>query len=112
MPFSSINGTSIRYDVAGAGPPVCLINGYRLSSEAWPTVFLSRLATRGTVVTFENRGTGLRGKPDDGYEIGNMARDVIGVFDTVNLHRVHVFGFSMGGAIAQEVAIRFPGRVG
>src|ERR1700712_2531934 len=111
MPVSTINGIPINYQIDGAGPAVCLISGYRLSSAAWPLPFLRRLSARCSVISFDNRGTGHTGKPDEGYDIGNMARDVVGLFDALSLPRVHLFGFSMGGAIAQEVAIRFPGRV-
>jgi 3-oxoadipate enol-lactonase len=111
MPFASSNGLSLCYDIIGEGPAVCLINGYRLSSVAWPPGFIPRLASRVSVLSFDNRGTGHSDKPPAGYEIGNMANDVIGLLDTLGLSRVHLFGFSMGGAIAQEIAIRNPGRI-
>jgi pimeloyl-ACP methyl ester carboxylesterase len=112
MPFSTANEIALYYDVVGKGPAVCLINGYRLSSAAWPPLFITRLAVRCTVLTFDNRGTGRSDKPATGYEFHNMARDVIGLLDDRQLPRVHLCGFSMGGAIAQEVAIRHPDRVG
>jgi pimeloyl-ACP methyl ester carboxylesterase len=111
MPFSTSTGVSLRYDVVGAGPALCLINGYRLSSEAWPDPFIARLSARFSVITCDNRGTGLSDRPDAGYEIGHMARDVIGLLDDLRLRRVHVLGFSMGGAVAQEIAIRHADRV-
>ena len=111
MPFSTTNEISLYYDIVGQGPAVCLINGYRLGSGAWPQLFINRLATRCTVLTFDNRGTGHSDKPDTGYEFRNMARDVVGLLDDLQLPRVHLCGFSMGGAIAQEVAIRHPDRV-
>jgi 3-oxoadipate enol-lactonase len=111
MPFSTNNGLSIYYDVVGEGPAVCLINGYRLSSAAWPPRFIPRLSARCRVISFDNRGTGRSDKPAAGYEIGEMAKDVIGLLDTLSLRRVHLFGFSMGGAIAQDVAIRNADRI-
>ncbi len=112
MPFSTTTDPSLHYDVVGKGPPLCLINGYRLSGAAWPAAFIGRLATRCSVISFDNRGTGRSDKPDDGYEFGNMAADVVGLLDDLRLPRVNLLGFSMGGAIAQEVAIRYPDRVG
>jgi pimeloyl-ACP methyl ester carboxylesterase len=112
MPFLKSNDVSLYYDVAGDGPTLCLINGYRLSGEAWPGAFIARLSARCTVLSFDNRGTGRSDKPDAGYEFANMANDVIGLLDELGISRVHLFGFSMGGAIAQEVAIRHPNRVG
>jgi 3-oxoadipate enol-lactonase len=111
MPFSTVNGISIYHDVVGEGPALCLINGYRLSGAAWPRSFIAHLATRCSVVSLDNRGTGRSGKPDQGYEFGNLAKDVVGLLDDLRLPRVHLLGFSMGGAIAQEVAIRYADRI-
>jgi 3-oxoadipate enol-lactonase len=112
MPFSTKNDMSLYYEFAGEGPALCLINGYRLSGGAWPDAFIARLAARCSVLWFDNRGTGRSGKPDAGYEFANLARDVIGLLDDLGLARVHLFGFSMGGAIAQEVAVRHADRIG
>src|SRR3954469_24932544 len=111
MAFLSANGVSLHYEVTGAGPPLCLIIGYRLHGAAWPDVFLESLAQRFSVLTFDNRGTGRSDKPADDYGIPTMAADVIGLLDGLGWARAHVLGFSMGGAIAQELAIRSPERV-
>jgi 3-oxoadipate enol-lactonase len=111
MPFTISNKVSICYDIVGEGPALCLINGYRLSSEAWPNAFIARLSTRCSAVLFDNRGTGRSDKPDAGYEIGNMAIDAIGLLDHLRLPTAHLLGFSMGGAIAQEIAIRYAERI-
>jgi 3-oxoadipate enol-lactonase len=111
MPFSISNGISLYYDVVGQGPAVCLINGYRQGSAAWPFAFISRLSSRCSVILFDNRGTGRSDKPADGYDFDNMASDVIGLLDDLQLPSVHLFGFSMGGAIAQKVAIRHADRI-
>jgi 3-oxoadipate enol-lactonase len=108
MPFST---TSLYYDIAGTGTPVCLINGYRLSSAAWPPLFIARLAARCTVIRFDNRGTGRSDKPEAGYEFNHQANDVVGLLDDLGLARVHPLGFSMGGAIAQEVAFRYADQI-
>jgi 3-oxoadipate enol-lactonase len=111
MPLTKTTGVSLYHEVVGDGPPVCLINGYRLSGAAWPGAFIGRLSTRCSVIVFDNRGTGRSDKPDDGYEFSNQARDVIGLLDDLGLARTHLLGFSMGGAIAQEVAIQYADRV-
>jgi 3-oxoadipate enol-lactonase len=111
MPFVISNGLSLYYDIVGEGPAVCLINGYRLGGAAWPPGFIPRLATRLSVISFDNRGTGRSDKPAAGYDFSNMAKDVVGLLDDLGLERAHLFGFSMGGAIAQEVAIRDAGRI-
>jgi pimeloyl-ACP methyl ester carboxylesterase len=111
MPFSTKNGITLHYNATGRGPAVCLINGYRLSGDAWPDAFIKQLATRYRVISFDNRGTGRSDKPPGGYEFANMATDVLGLLDTLSLQRVHLLGFSMGGAIAQEFAIRHMERL-
>ena len=111
MPFAPANETTIYYEVVGEGPELCLIAGFRQSSAAWPRPFLDRLARRYRVIAFDNRGTGRSQPTEDGYALDNQARDVIGLLDALGLARVHLLGFSMGGAIAQEVVTGHPGRV-
>lgn len=109
--FAAVNGVKIAYRVQGAGPPLVLVMGYRLSSAAWPPAFIEALAQQFTVITFDNRGTGLSDKPVHGYAIANLARDVQGLLDELAIPHVHLLGYSMGGAIAQEFVRQFPERV-
>ena len=111
MAFLSANGVSLRYEVTGQGPPLCLIIGYHLHGAAWPHVFVENLARHFSVLTFDNRGTGQSEKPASGYGLDVMAADVAGLLDGLGWSSAHVLGFSMGGAIAQELAIRNPERV-
>jgi pimeloyl-ACP methyl ester carboxylesterase len=109
--FSGVNGVNIAYSVQGKGPPLVLVMGYRLNSTAWPATFIAQLAQRFTVITLDNRGTGRSDKPVTGYAIANMARDVRGLLDGLKFERVHMLGYSMGGAIAQEFVRQFPDRL-
>src|SRR5713101_6212265 len=111
MQHADVNGIKIAYGVRGSGPPLVLIMGYRLSSLAWPRDFIAALTERFTIVLFDNRGTGTSDKPTFGYEISNMARDVRGLLDHLEIARANVLGYSMGGAIAQEFVRQFPDRV-
>jgi pimeloyl-ACP methyl ester carboxylesterase len=111
MRHADINGIKLAYGVLGSGPPLVLMMGYRLSSLAWPHGFIDALAEKFTVVLFDNRGTGASDKPTIGYEISNMARDVSGLLDHLEIARANVLGYSMGGAIAQEFVRQFPDRV-
>ena len=112
MAYSKGSGVALYYETVGNGPPLCLINGYRLSGFAWPHAFIARLATRCTVIAFDNRGTGRSDKPEGGYNIAGLANDVVALLDDLDIARVHLLGYSMGGAIAQEVAIQHPNRIG
>ena len=109
--FAEVNGIRIAYRVEGAGPPLVLVMGYRLSSAAWPPVFVEALARQFTVITLDNRGTGFSDKPVHGYAIANLARDIHGLLGELAISRVHLLGYSMGGAIAQEFVRQFPERV-
>ena len=106
-----VNGISVAYEVQGSGPPLLLIMGYRLSSRAWPPEFIDALAKRFTLILFDNRGTGLSEKPAFGYALSNIAKDICGLLEHLAIPRAHVLGYSMGGAVAQELACRYPERV-
>ena len=111
MPLAPANGTDLHYEVVGQGPALCLIGGFRQSSAAWPRAFLDRLARQHQLITFDNRGTGRSPPTASGYALDNQARDVTGLLDALGMARVHLLGFSMGGAIAQEVVTGHPDRV-
>jgi len=111
MQFSTVNGVKIAYRIQGEGPPLVLVMGYRLSSAAWPAEFVASLARHFTVITLDNRGTGKSEKPLEGYAIANMARDVAALLDELGVESTYLFGYSMGGAIAQEFVRQFPERV-
>ena len=84
--FAGVNGVNISYGVQGQGPPLVLVMGYRLNSAAWPATFIAQLAQRFTVITLDNRGTGLSDKPVTGYAIANVARDVRGLLDELKIN--------------------------
>jgi pimeloyl-ACP methyl ester carboxylesterase len=111
MAFHEVNGINIRYEVVGTGPPLALIIGYRLHGGAWPEAFVDRLSEHFSVLTFDARGTGLSDKPASGYDLHVIATDVLGLMDHLGWPKAHILGFSMGGAISQELAIRYPDRV-
>jgi 3-oxoadipate enol-lactonase len=111
MQRAAVNGTTIAYDVRGSGPPLVLIMGYRLSSSAWPPDFIEVLSQRFTLIVFDNRGTGLSEKPVSGYALSNMAADTCALMDRLGIGSANVLGYSMGGAVAQELVCRHPDRV-
>jgi 3-oxoadipate enol-lactonase len=111
MRKAHVNGINVAFDEIGFGPPLVLIMGYRLNSRAWPLDFIDGIAKQCTVILFDNRGTGLSDKPTHGYALSNMARDVCGLLDHLDIARASVLGYSMGGAIAQELVCNHPERV-
>jgi pimeloyl-ACP methyl ester carboxylesterase len=121
----------LEYDVTGdpGAPPIVLAMGFSMQLVGWDDEFCADLAGRGfRVVRFDNRDIGLSthltqlGVPDfmrammgDAsaalYTVADMADDVAGLLDALDLRAAHVVGVSMGGFMVQELAIRHPGRV-
>src|SRR3954467_9160182 len=108
MAFLFANGVSLRYEVTGEGPPLCLIIGYRLHGAAWPGAFVENLARCFSVLTFDNRGTGLSEKPAYGYSLDIMAADVAGLLDSLGWASGPVLGFPPGGGPPPERADPHP----
>ena len=103
-------GGRIHYTVAGAGPPVVLIQGVGVIGEGWrPQV--SCLHRSFTTIAIDNRGIGQSALDAGGLSIELMAEDVMAVVDAERMDRFHLVGHSMGGIIAQQVALQALPRV-
>ena len=106
------DGIRIRYDTFGRrhGEPVLMIQGLGADSRGW---FAQRSAVglRYRGITFDNRGVGRSTKPVGPYDLEQMAADAVAVLDAAGVESAHVMGASMGGVIAQIMAVRHPERV-
>ena len=103
----------LAYYVRGAGPPILLIMGLGGRATDWNAEgFLAPLARHFTCITFDNRGTGASDKPMGEYSLDVMADEAIVVLRAAGHAPAHVVGISMGGMIAQLVALRHPASVG
>jgi aminoacrylate hydrolase len=111
MPATDTTGARISYASRGKGPAVLLIQGIGLVGEGWrPQV--DGLADRFQLLTFDNRGIGASTMVSGGpLTIEGMAADALAVVDAAGVDRVHVVGHSMGGVIAQALALAAPERV-
>ena len=110
MPEARVNGINIYYRVQGKGEPLILIMGLGGECGDWILqVYAFKKYYR--VVTFDNRGVGKSDKPGEPYTIKTMADDTVGLMDHLGIDKAHILGVSMGGMIAQEVAINYPKRV-
>lgn len=133
MPKAPSNGIEIDYEVIGEGEPLVLVMGFSAQRILWPDELVRLLNGAGfKVVRFDNRDVGgstkldhlgvpnvqrallrsLVGIRDRGpYSMLDMAKDVVGLLDHLGIDRAHVVGASMGGMIAQELALSFPERL-
>ena len=94
----------VSYVVTGAGPSVLAIQGAGVTGRGWrPQV--DRLSTQFRFITFDNRGIGNNRRGDGELTIERMARDALAIVDAEGIDRVHVVGHSMGGLIAQHLAL-------
>jgi len=108
MPFEKINGVSIHYDTFGSGQSLILIPGWGGSGESWRPEMIKLLAERCTVITYDPRGTGQSEKPDTPYTMKMFAEDAAGLIKALKLAPTNVMGFSMGGSVAQVLALEHP----
>ncbi len=110
MPTAQLQDVRLHYDLHGHGPPVLFIMGLAVPGMGWrPQV--EALRDRYSCLTFDNRGVGDSDVPSGAYSTKQMARDALGLLDAVGWQRAHVVGISMGGMIAQELALLAPSRV-
>ena len=107
--FADSQGVRIAYEAHGAGEPVLLIMGFGAPRQAW-TVQIPALAERFRVIALDNRNAG-ESEVTSTCTMPLMAADAIAVLDAEGIDRAHVVGLSMGGMIAQHVALEYPARV-
>ena len=99
-------------DLGGPGRPLLLITGYAVTMDMWDPVFVRQLAGDHRVILMDNRGMGTAKAPDGPISIGQMAQDAIGLLEALGIAKADVLGWSMGGIIAQEMALARPDLVG
>lgn len=113
MPYAiASDGIRIHYENIGFGnrPPVLLVQGLGAEKNAWNPQ-RAALALRYRSIALDNRGAGRSDKPEGTYDLEQMADDAITVLDHAGIESAHVVGLSMGGAISQIIALKYPQRV-
>lgn len=130
MPRASVGAVDLEYEVVGDrhATPVLLIGGLGSQLISWDDEICALLATHGyCVIRYDNRDSGLstaldeHGVPDllglalgggsAPYDLGDLAADGVGLLDHLAIRRAHVIGLSMGGMVAQVLALDYPERV-
>ncbi len=110
MPLVQVNGIDLFYEETGNGEPLLLISGLGSNTLGWELI-RPALAARFRVITFDNRGAGRSSAPPGPYATRQMADDAAAMLDRIGVARAHVMGLSLGGMIAQELALAYPERV-
>ncbi len=120
--FASSDGLNIWYECispeGSSKETVLLIMGLAGNALDWPPKFVRAFVDSGyQVIRYDQRGTGMSDWVEDwnrknSYSLVDMAGDAVAVLDTLKIQKVHIVGLSMGGMIAQEIAINYPDRIG
>jgi len=105
-----VGGVRLAYSVRGSGPPVLMVMGLGVGRWGWDRQV--RVFSRHfRVITYDHRGTGDSSLPDGDYGMPELVGDALRLLDFLGVERAHVVGVSMGGYIAQTLAIERPQRV-
>ena len=110
MALASVNGVELYYEIHGTGPALLLVPGLGADTRLFGGV-IGPLATTHRVIVFDPRGAGRSEKPPGPYTIDQMADDALGLLDLLELGRLVVVGYSMGGRIALSLALNHSERV-
>jgi pimeloyl-ACP methyl ester carboxylesterase len=112
LPYESIGNLEIYYEIHGPpeAPPIIWIAGWGNSYWLWFRQ-IPAFKDRYRCVIFDNRGVGRSSKPDFPYTMQMFADDTVGLMDALNIEKAHIVGVSMGGFIAQQLAISYPEKV-
>lgn len=110
MPYIYSNGIRMHYEERGQGEPLVLIMGLGADGPVWED-HVKAYEKHFRCILVDNRGAGRSDKPEGPYSTSMMAHDIAGLMDGLSIESAHISGISMGGCIAQEVAIMYPERV-
>ena len=111
MPFARVRDLEMYYEIEGSGPRLVYISGTGGDLRAAPRVFDGPLPRSFEVLAYDQRGLGQTSKPDAPYSMADFADDAASLLDAVGWQRCLVVGVSFGGMVAQELALRHPGRL-
>jgi 3-oxoadipate enol-lactonase len=113
MPLARVGEIGLSYERAGDGPPLLLIMGMSGTFDHWDAMFLEDLRRDFDAIVYDHRGVGSSSRLDGdrALTIAQLAVDAAGLLDALEIDSAHVLGFSMGGMVAQELALAHPERI-
>jgi pimeloyl-ACP methyl ester carboxylesterase len=106
-----VDGTQIAYRRIGHGRPLVVLNGFAATSEDWDPSFIDRLASSNQLILLDHRGIGRSTDNGPPFDIAQLADDAARVIEILGIERTSLLGWSMGGFIAQTLALQHPGRI-
>jgi len=110
MTLAKLGNTEIYYELVGRGDPLVMVRGLGSNADHWYAQ-VPAFAEKYQLLIFDNRGVARSSDPGGTCSIADMAADTIALMDAVGISRAHILGLSMGGMIAQEIAINNADRV-
>lgn len=116
MPLANVNGIRMYYETfgknaSGSGEALMLVSGTGGACDSWRPYQVPAFSRDYQVIIFDHRGVGRSDKPDEPYSTRGFAADAVGLLDALGIENAHFLGHSMGGRVAQWVALDFPERV-
>lgn len=110
MPVEKVGNINMYYEIRGEGEPLVLIHGAGLETSTVGHL-IQMFTSKYKVVSIDNRGVGRTDKPDEPYSIEMLAEDTVGLLNSIGIKKAHFIGSSMGGRIAQVIAVKYPEMV-
>jgi 3-oxoadipate enol-lactonase len=110
VPYIQTSRLRIYYEARGTGESLIVIRGLGSTLESSPEI-VERLSARFRVISFDNRCVGQTDQPQHAFTVADMAEDTAALMDALEIESAHVLGISLGGMVAQELALRHPDRV-
>jgi 3-oxoadipate enol-lactonase len=107
----TVGDSDVNYQIQGSGSPLLMIMGLSFSLLDWGKKFTELLAQNYQLILFDNRDAGLTSQSTRPYSIIDMADDAAGLLEALKIPKADVFGISMGGAIAQQFALKYPNKL-
>ncbi len=107
MPTINVNNININFETSGEGEPLVLLHGLQSDIDIFDSI-RHKLSNLYNVIVFDQRGSGKTDKPDCEYSMSLLASDTKEFLQQLKIEKVNIFGISMGGMVAQAIAIDFP----
>ncbi|MDX6728304.1 MAG: hypothetical protein QOK49_3109 [Baekduia sp.] len=111
MSHLTVGGRELFHQRTGTGEPLLLIQGMSGTHLTWGEPLIDDLTRDFDVITYDHRGIGRSARVDDPFSVVELAEDAAGLLDALGVESAHVLGISMGGMVAQELALRHPERI-